>query len=284
MSEQTLYIVATPIGNLDDITPRALEVLAKVDVIAAEDTRHSQKLLSHFNIRTPLVPVHDHNERQQAEGIVQRLAEGKSVALISDAGTPLISDPGYHLVREVRQAGFRVSPLPGPCAVVTALCAAGLPTDRFVFEGFLPAKAQARIQTLQFLSKEPRTVVFYESPHRILATLEAMVEVLGSERQLVMAREITKTFETFLQGTLPEVLDLVRNDPNQQKGEIVLMLQGAPAAAGDDLDAAAEQTMRTLMDVLPISQAAATAAKLTGLNRKVLYQWALSQQSIDGSA
>ncbi|PPC74798.1 16S rRNA (cytidine(1402)-2'-O)-methyltransferase [Pokkaliibacter plantistimulans] len=281
MSEQALYIVATPIGNLEDLSPRAVATLSSVGLIAAEDTRHSQRLLSHFNIRTPVWAVHDHNERKQADAIVQRLMGGESVALVSDAGTPLISDPGYHLVKEVRRAGFKVVPIPGPCAMVTALCAAGLPTDKFVFEGFLPAKAQARQAALEKVRDEARTLVFYESPHRILATLQAMVEVLGEGRAMVMARELTKTFETFLSGSIAEVLAEVEADHNQQKGEMVLMVQGhsVSVAGDDDLDAEGVRVMQILLESLSISQAASTGAKILNQPRKKLYQWALARQS-----
>ncbi|PXF31751.1 hypothetical protein WH50_08380 [Pokkaliibacter plantistimulans] len=281
MSEQALYIVATPIGNLEDLSPRAVATLSSVGLIAAEDTRHSQRLLSHFNIRTPVWAVHDHNERKQADAIVQRLMGGESVALVSDAGTPLISDPGYHLVKEVRRAGFKVVPIPGPCAMVTALCAAGLPTDKFVFEGFLPAKAQARQAALEKVRDEARTLVFYESPHRILATLQAMVEVLGEGRAMVMARELTKTFETFLSGSIAEVLAEVEADHNQQKGEMVLMVQGhsVSVADDDDLDAEGVRVMQILLESLSISQAASTGAKILNQSRKKLYQWALARQS-----
>ncbi|MDH2431633.1 16S rRNA (cytidine(1402)-2'-O)-methyltransferase [Pokkaliibacter sp. MBI-7] len=281
MSEQALYIVATPIGNLEDLSPRAVATLSSVGLIAAEDTRHSQRLLSHFNIRTPVWAVHDHNERKQADAIVQRLMGGESVALVSDAGTPLISDPGYHLVKEVRRAGFKVVPIPGPCAMVTALCAAGLPTDKFVFEGFLPARAQARQAALEKVRDEARTLVFYESPHRILATLQAMVEVFGEGRAMVMARELTKTFETFLSGSIAEVLAEVEADHNQQKGEMVLMVQGhsVPVADDDDLDAEGGRVMQILLESLSISQAASTGAKILNQPRKKLYQWALARQN-----
>ena len=281
MSEQALYIVATPIGNLEDLSPRAVATLSSVGLIAAEDTRHSQRLLSHFNIRTPVWAVHDHNERKQADAIVQRLMGGESVALVSDAGTPLISDPGYHLVKEGRRAGFKVVPIPGPCAMVTALCAAGLPTDKFVFEGFLPAKAQARQAALEKVRDEARTLVCYESPHRILATLQAMVEVLGEGRAMVMARELTKTFETFLSGSIAEVLAEVEADHNQQKGEMVLMVQGhsVSVAGDDDLNAEGVRVMQILLESLSISQAASTGAKILNQPRKKLYQWALARQS-----
>lgn len=215
-----LYIVPTPIGNLGDMSPRAVEILQSVSLIACEDTRHSGRLFSHFGISTRTTSVHDHNERARAQWIIEKLSQGDAVALVSDAGTPLISDPGYHLVSQVREAGFAVIPLPGPCAAITALSASGLPSDRFSFEGFLPAKDKGRNDKLTALREDPRTLIFYESPHRILQTLEAIVAVLGGERPMVMARELTKTFETFLSGTAAEVLEKVKSDDNQQKGEI----------------------------------------------------------------
>lgn len=215
-----LYIVPTPIGNLGDISSRALEVLNQVSLIACEDTRHSGKLLSHFGIETRKTALHDHNERDRAQGIIQKLANGESVALISDAGTPLISDPGYHLVSQVREAGFKVVPLPGPCAAITALSASGLPSDRFSFEGFLPAKEKGRLDKLTELKEDPRTLIFYESPHRIVHSLTSIVAALGGDRQVVMAREVTKTFETFLSGPAAEVLATVSEDPNQQKAKL----------------------------------------------------------------
>ena len=209
-----LYIVPTPIGNLGDMSSRAIEVLNQVSLIACEDTRHSGKLLSHFGITTKTTALHDHNERARAQWIVDQLAAGQSIALISDAGTPLISDPGYHLVSHVRQSGFNVIPLPGPCAAITALSASGLPSDRFTFEGFLPSKEKARADKLLALKEDPRTLIFYESPHRIEHSLTTMVEVLGADRHVVMAREVTKTFETFLSGPVSEVLAKVSTDPS----------------------------------------------------------------------
>ena len=196
MTDSTLYIVSTPIGNLGDMSPRAVETLQAVDLIAAEDTRHSSRLMQHFDIKTQMWALHDHNERSQADRILQRLEEGENIALISDAGTPLISDPGYHLVRIIREAGYSVVPVPGACAFVAALSASGLPTDRFIFEGFLPAKTKARRERLDNVVEEPRTLVYYESPHRLTDTLADMLAVFGSDRYVVMARELTKTFET----------------------------------------------------------------------------------------
>ncbi|ANG61944.1 16S rRNA (cytidine(1402)-2'-O)-methyltransferase [Marinobacterium aestuarii] len=278
MSEAVLYVVATPIGNLADMTARAIEVLQTVSLIAAEDTRHSARLMAHFNIKTPMISVHDHNERQRIERIIERLSAGESIALISDAGTPLISDPGFVLVRAVREAQFRVVPVPGCSALVTALCAAGLPSDRFVFEGFLPAKSLARRQRLDALAREERTLIFYESTHRILASLEDMQACFGSERMVVAARELTKTFETIKGAPVSELLEWMRQDANQQKGEFVVLVQGAPAAAADDVNVEAMRVLDVLLEELPIKQAAALAAKLTGLKKNFLYQAALARR------
>ncbi|GGI92600.1 16S rRNA (cytidine(1402)-2'-O)-methyltransferase [Shewanella gelidii] len=271
-----LYIVPTPIGNLGDISERALDILRQVSLIACEDTRHSGKLLSHFGIETRKVALHDHNERDKAQWIAQKLAAGESVALISDAGTPLISDPGYHLVSIVRQEGFEVIPLPGPCAAITALSASGLPSDRFSFEGFLPAKEKGRIDKLSALKQDPRTLIFYESPHRIVHSLESIVSVLGEDRVIAMAREITKTFETFLTGTAAEVLDKVKSDPNQQRGEMVLMCHGYRSMQEDELPIAAIETLTLLCTELPLKKASALAAQLHNLKKNALYKYGLA--------
>jgi 16S rRNA (cytidine1402-2'-O)-methyltransferase len=274
----TLYIVATPIGNLDDIGQRALQVLAAVDRIAAEDTRHSQRLLGHYGIRTPLLALHEHNERQKIEGLLAELEQGRSLALISDAGTPLISDPGFPLVRAARERGIRVVPVPGCNAAICALSAAGLPTDRFVFEGFLPAREGQRENRLRELAGETRTLVFYESSHRILDSLASMAAVFGASRRAVVARELTKTFETIRDGALAELLEWVRADPQQQKGEFVVLVEGAPARASDTLDAETERVLVTLLEELSVKQSAALAAKLTGVAKKRLYERALELQ------
>lgn len=270
-----LYVVATPIGNLGDMVPRAVDVLHAVDVVAAEDTRHSGRLLSHLGIKTPLIPYHDYSDDRQITKIVDRLAQGQSVGLISDAGTPLISDPGFKLVRAVRQHGFKVVPIPGPCAMIAALSASGLPSDRFAFEGFPPAKSSARIKKFEQLVGEPRTMVFYESPHRILDALSDMVTVFGEERDVVMARELTKTYETFLCGCLGEVRQQVSEDSNQQKGEIVLVLKGCDAAESQN-DDEQQRVLSLLLEELPLKQAASLAAKITGGQKNALYQLALS--------
>ncbi|OOV88433.1 16S rRNA (cytidine(1402)-2'-O)-methyltransferase [Oceanospirillum linum] len=282
MSESILYVVATPIGNLADISERALKVLRSVDLIAAEDTRHTRQLLMHFTINKPLFSVHDHNEQQRIEKVIAELSAGQSIALVSDAGTPLISDPGFHVVQAVRQAGFQVVPVPGPCALVTALSAAGMPTDRFCFEGFLPAKSSGRKKQLLQVEEETRTLVFYESPHRIVDSLTDMADVLGGHRRITVAREITKTFETFYTGSLDEVLVWIQADANQQRGEFVLVVAGAPAKEDEEAAAvSAEKVLKVLLDELPVKQAAALCAKITGQKKNALYQQALELQKAE---
>ncbi|MCH4295320.1 16S rRNA (cytidine(1402)-2'-O)-methyltransferase [Shewanella sp. 3B26] len=272
-----LYIVPTPIGNLGDMSPRAVEILQSVSLIACEDTRHSGKLFSHFGINTRTTSVHDHNERARAQWIIEKLAAGEAVALVSDAGTPLISDPGYHLVSQVREAGFKVVPLPGPCAAITALSASGLPSDRFSFEGFLPAKDKGRTDKLTGLREDPRTLIFYESPHRILQTLESLVAVFGADRPMVMARELSKTFETFISGTTAEVLAVVQADSNQQKGEMVLMCHGFVAEEDEEaIPAKAMETLGLLAAELPLKKAAAMAAQIHDLKKNALYKAGLA--------
>ncbi|MDQ1094572.1 16S rRNA (cytidine1402-2'-O)-methyltransferase [Xanthomonas sacchari] len=266
----TLHVVATPIGNLADLTPRAQETLRTVAAICAEDTRRSGQLLAHFGIERPLLALHEHNEEALAQRIVARLLEGQSLALVSDAGTPLVSDPGYRLVRAARAAGVRVSPVPGACAAIAALSVAGLPSDRFAFEGFLPAKASARRERLARLAGEPRTLVFYEASHRIAESLADCRAAFGDARPAVLARELTKLFETVLDGTLADLHARVEADDNQRKGEFVLMVQGA----GDDADAQLAEGRRVyakLSEHLPPSTAAKLAAELTGASRKALY-------------
>ncbi len=277
MFQATLYIVATPIGNLGDMVPRAVEVLQSVALIAAEDTRHSRRLLSHFSIDVPLVPYHDHSREHNIEKIERHLAAGDSVALISDAGTPLIADPGYRIVSRARALGYRVEPIPGPCALIAALSASGLPSDRFCFEGFLPAKSAARESTLSSLAYETRTLIFYEAPHRLLDALKAMA-LTWADRQAVIAREITKTFETFLSGTVSELVSIVEQDANQQRGEIVIMVRGYHNdKATAVIDAKAEHTMNILLAEFPVKKAAALAAEITGLKKRDLYQWAIER-------
>jgi 16S rRNA (cytidine1402-2'-O)-methyltransferase len=270
-----LYIVPTPIGNLGDISSRAIDVLNNVKLIACEDTRHSGILLSHFGIETRKTALHDHNERDRADWIIQKLSNGEPVALISDAGTPLISDPGYHLVSQVRAAGYKVIPLPGACAAITALSASGLPSDRFTFEGFLPSKEKGRIDKLTELKEDPRTLIFYESPHRIIPSLESILVALGEDREIVMAREMTKTFETFLCGTVKEVLEQVKADPNQQKGEIVLMCHGYRLNDEEGIPTVVINTLKLLCEELPLKKASALAGQIHGLKKNALYKYGL---------
>ena len=269
-------MVATPIGNLGDMTPRAVEVLKAVGHIAAEDTRHSGSLLRHFGISTPMIALHDHNERQRTEMLLERLTTGEDIALISDAGTPLISDPGYHLVRQTRAAGVKVVPVPGASALIAALSVSGLPTDRFCFEGFLPAKSAARRARFEHLSRETRTIAFYEAPHRIEETLEDAAAVLGSEREAVLARELTKTWETLLTMPLGELLQRVKIDPDQRRGEIVLLIAGAEIS--DETEAEAHRVVLLLAEELPVKQAAALAAKITGARKNALYEYLLKRE------
>ena len=271
----TLYIVPTPIGNLGDITQRALDTLTNVDLIAAEDTRHTGKLLSHFGISTKTFALHDHNEQQKAQVLVEKLLAGYSIALVSDAGTPLISDPGYHLVTKCRQAGVKVVPLPGACAVVTALSASGLPSDRFSFEGFLPAKSKGRKDKFLEIAKAERTCIFYESPHRILDSLYDMLEILGPEREVVLARELTKTFETIQGLPLAKLVDWVKSDENQQRGEMALLIHGYRAVSDDSLPEEATRTLTILNKELPLKKAAALAAEIYNLKKNALYKWGL---------
>ncbi|MBY8056166.1 16S rRNA (cytidine(1402)-2'-O)-methyltransferase [Vibrio fluvialis] len=271
----TLYIVPTPIGNLGDITQRALDVLSSVDVIAAEDTRHSGKLLAHFNIQTKTFALHDHNEQQKAQVLVEKLLAGQSIALVSDAGTPLISDPGYHLVTQCRQAGVKVVPLPGACAVITALSASGLPSDRFSFEGFLPAKSKGRKDKFMEIAKAERTCIFYESPHRITESLQDMLDVLGPEREVVLARELTKTFETIQGMPLGELIEWIEADDNRKRGEMVLLIHGYRDSAEDVLPEEALRTLGILTKELPLKKAAAMTAEIYNLKKNALYKWGL---------
>jgi len=272
-----LYVVATPLGNLGDMSPRAIEVLQNVDLIAAEDTRHSGRLLQHFGVGTRMFSLHEHNEQQQSERLIQILHQGRSLALISDAGTPLISDPGYRIVQRAREDGFTVVPIPGPSAVITALSVSGLPTDRFVFEGFLPAKQGARRRHLETLVDETRTLVFYESCHRIVDCLKDMYEVFGVEREVVVARELTKAFEQIQGGSIKELVEWVSLDPNHQKGEFVVLVRGVTQEVEElGLDEEALQTLRVLMEELPLKQAAKLTAKRHGLQNRMVYQAGIS--------
>lgn len=280
-SQGTLYIVATPIGNLSDITQRALETFKQVDLIAAEDTRHSGLLLSHYGIKKPFFALHDHNEQQRATNLVEKLQQGLNIALISDAGTPLISDPGFHLVRECRQAGISITPIPGACAAITALCVAGIASDRFCFEGFLPAKSKARCDKLQELLNEPRTLIFYESTHRILDTLQDMQTVWGKERYVVMARELTKTWETIHGAPLGELIAWLMEDNNRIKGEIVLVVEGKTADESEEFLQQAVILLEKLANELPLKKAAAIVAETFGYKKNALYQYGLAHFKIN---
>ena len=275
----TLYIVATPIGNLGDITQRALDTFAQVDLIAAEDTRHSGLLLSHYGIKKPFFALHDHNEQQKAAVLVEKLQQGLNIALISDAGTPLISDPGFHLVRHCRQAGIKVVPLPGACAAITALCASGIASDRFCFEGFLPAKTKSRCDKLAEVADELRTLIFYESTHRILDTLEDMQKMLGADRYVVMAREMTKTWETIYGDTLENLIAWLNEESNRIKGEIVLVVEGKPEQADEAFSAQAVKLLGLLCQELPLKKAAAIEAETFGYKKNALYQYGLEHLS-----
>lgn len=276
----TLYVVATPIGNLDDMSTRAIRTLREVALIAAEDTRHSTPLLRHFGISTPLIACHDHNEREQGAALITRLLAGEDIALISDAGTPLISDPGYHLVRQVRAAGISVVPIPGPCALVAALSAAGLPSDRFIFEGFLPAKSTARQSRLTAVQREERTLIFYEAPHRLLDCLTDLAAILGEDRPALLARELSKTFETLKGLPLGALRDWVAADSNQQRGESVLLVAGwSKPESEDEVDPESLRVLDLLLKELPVKRAAALAAEITGARKNQLYQVALERKS-----
>ena len=266
-----LWVVATPIGHRDDLSARAIETLRAVAVIAAEDTRHSRPLLVHHNIDTPLIALHDYNERDAVDAVVRRMQGGDAVALISDAGTPLISDPGFRLVRAARAAGIRCIPVPGACAAIAALSVAGLPSDRFVFEGFLPPKAAARRSRLQELASDARTLIFYESSHRVAESLADMRDVFGADREAVLARELTKLFETVLGAPLAALAARVVADPDQQRGEHVILVAGR----GEEADAKLAEGQRVfaiLREELPPAKAAKLAAAISGAPRKSLYE------------
>jgi 16S rRNA (cytidine1402-2'-O)-methyltransferase len=272
----TLYIVATPLGNLADISQRALTTLTEVDLIAAEDTRHSRKLLQHYAINTPMQSLHEHNEAKQSEMLIQHLLQGHDIALISDAGTPLISDPGQRLVMLAHQHAIRVSPIPGPSAVIAALSVAGFAGREFIFMGFLPTKKNERTKILQTLATEPRTLVFYEAPHRIEKFLQSVLEVMSGEREVVLAREISKIYETVKRDNVSHLLSWLQQDPQQQKGEFVVVIAGADVVKNEKDDVQqAQQILSILLTELPVKQAAKLTAKITGCASNKLYQMAL---------
>jgi 16S rRNA (cytidine1402-2'-O)-methyltransferase len=279
----TLYVVATPIGNLGDVTARARETLAQVDVVAAEDTRHSGRLLATLGIDRPMLSLHEHNEAARVDEIVATLRTGRSVALVSDAGTPLVSDPGYRVVAGVRQAGLRVVPLPGPCAAIAALSVAGLPTDRFCFEGFLPAKAGARRARLAALAREPRTLVFYEAPHRVAEALADLAAAFGPDRRAVLARELTKLHETVYADALGVLAERAGTDADMNRGEAVIVVGGAepPAEGEDDAAVDVKALLTALLAELPVSRAVDVAVKVTGQRRNRVYELALALRGAD---
>ncbi|MBY5930591.1 16S rRNA (cytidine(1402)-2'-O)-methyltransferase [Halomonas sp. DP8Y7-3] len=277
----SLYVVATPIGNLEDLSPRAAAVLGRVALVAAEDTRHSARLMRHLGVAPAMVSVHDHNEASRVELLKRRLLEGDDVALISDAGTPLISDPGFVVVRELRQQGFSIVPIPGPCALITALSAAGLPTSSFTFHGFLPAKGSGRRARLETWRADTGTQVCYESPHRIKDLLADLAALLG-DRQVVLGRELTKTFETFLDGTAAELLAVIEEDPNQARGEFVVMVAGATEVASAGQAVEEDALLRALLDEgVGVKQAAGVAARVLGGAKKTWYAKAQSLKDGD---
>ena len=270
----TLYIVATPIGNLSDISQRAIDTLKEVDVIAAEDTRHSGTLLQHYSISTPMISLHEHNEQQRSEVLLKKLQQGESIALISDAGTPLISDPGYRLVSLVREHDIRVVPIPGSCALISALSASGLPSDRFSFEGFLPSKQGARQHTLEALENDSRTLIFYESPRRLQASLTDMVTIFGEDRPACLARELTKLHETITTKPLAELLEWVSSDSNQQRGECVLLVEGIKQQK-ESSEIEINHMLTILIKELPVKKAAAITASLLDVSKNTAYEMAL---------
>ncbi len=278
----TLYIVATPIGNLADMSQRAIAVLSGVDRIAAEDTRRTVKLLRHYAIQTPMFALHEHNERELAPRLVAQLEQGQSLALVCDAGTPLISDPGYNLVRLARAANLAVVPVPGPSALIAALSVSGLATDHFVFEGFLPSRQAARKARLEVLRSESRTLVFYEASHRVLECLKDMQVAFGLERQAVLARELTKQFETVRADSLQALAHKVEDDTQQQKGEFVILVAGDSGVESHSVHAEAERVLSLLLGELPIKTAAKLAARITGVNKRALYDRALALKQSGG--
>lgn len=273
MNSGILYLISTPIGNLGDISQRALTILSEVDLIAVEDTRHSARLLNHYQISTKKMALHAHNEAKQSKMIVEKLLSGASIALISDAGTPLISDPGFALVRMAQENNIKVSPVPGACAAIAALSASGMPADRFVFEGFLPAKTIARQHRLQAFVNETRTVIFYEAPHRIIAMLEDVKKVFGDEREVAIARELTKQFETIHRDQVAPLIEWMQKNKEQQKGEFVVLLHGAGKTGFDEVEA--RRVLELLLPHMSVKQAAKIAAEITGFSKNKLYELAI---------
>jgi 16S rRNA (cytidine1402-2'-O)-methyltransferase len=275
VSKGVLYVVATPIGNIEDISQRALDTLKRVDLIAAEDTRHTRPLLKHYGIETPLRAFHQYNEHSQLEQLLQAIDAGQSIALVSDAGTPLISDPGFPLVRGLIARGGRVIPIPGASALTCALSASGLPTDRFLFVGFPPRQAGQRLSWLQALAEETATLVFYESSHRVVESVTAMAEAFGHEREGVIAREMTKLHETMLRGSLDRLVEQLQQDNDQRKGEFVILIKGADNQPGERFEVDVEHMLITLLAELPLKQAVALASRISGMKKNILYKQAL---------
>ena len=278
-----LYVVATPIGNLADISLRAQQVLSEVDFIGAEDTRRTRPLLNHLGVNKPIISLHEHNERQRVDSLLQRILAGESMALVSDAGTPLISDPGYHLVRQAREQGITVIPVPGACALVAALSISGLPTDHFRFEGFLPSKSSARKTRLHELEHESVTLVFYESSHRIMDSVQDMLDIFGSDREAVLARELTKMYETVLGSTLDDIVKYLQADPNQSRGEFVLVVKGIEKNKEANEIEKADGLLQLLLKEMPLKSACQVASKYLGLSKNEVYQRALLLQSKQSS-
>lgn len=277
MEDCYLYILATPIGNRDDITLRAIEILQTVDFIVAEDTRHSKKLMDYYGIKTPLLSLHKHNEAARATILCKKLKQGLNIALISDAGTPLISDPGCRLIARVREAGIRVIPVPGACAAIAALVSSGLPTDRFVFEGFIPSKGKVRRKKIAELKNESRTMIFYESVHRIVNLIDLLNEQFGPHRRATIARELTKTFETIYTALLSELKEWIIENPDQQKGEFVIIVEGTTEKI-TEINEENQRLLTVLLEELPLKKVVALATKITLLPRKKLYSSGLSIQ------
>lgn len=266
-----LYVVATPIGNMQDLTLRAQDILTHVDLIAAEDTRHSRYLLNHFSINTPLMALHEHNEQQASQKLLAQLQQGKNIALISDAGTPLISDPGSELTRILHAEKIKIVPIPGASAVISALSVAGFPADQFIFAGFIPPKENARRQFLENFLAETRTTVFYEAPHRILSCITAMQQVFGEEREITLVKELTKLFETVYRASLPDVIKWLEEEPVRQKGEFVIVLSGA-APQECSIDAETQRILNLARQQLPLKKAAKLVSEITGISKNQLYQ------------
>ena len=271
-------MIATPIGNLQDFSPRAQQTLAKVNWIAAEDTRHSRTLLQHFGLNTPLIALHEHNEQTASASLLTRLLAGESGALISDAGTPLISDPGFLFIQTVHAHQIPVVPIPGASAVISALSVAGFPADKFNFEGFLPAKSHARRECLQHLATVTRTLVFYEAPHRIVETLEDMAEIFGATRQATLVKELTKVYETVLHAALPEIISWLTAKTERQKGEFVIVVAAAPPPDLQEISPEAQRILKLLREAMPLKQAAKLTSEITGLSKNSLYSLALAQE------